>query len=571
MNRWAASLVLIVAGALALRVTALDFGLPAVYNPDEIAILSRALAFAKGDLNPHNFLYPTFFFYVLFGWLGAYFVLARLTGAVPSLQAFRERFFVDPSSLYLAGRALGAACGAATAGVTAVLGRTLFDAPTGLTAAALLAVAPLAVQDAHYVKHDVPVTLAITVALWRLARCWPEGGARGRVPPGDLDLAAAACGVAWSTHYYSVFLAVPLALTALDARRSGGWRAVAVALTRAAAVAAAVFFALSPFLLVEPATAWRDIVANRQIVVDRATSQGLFGNLVRYLSLLVGMGATLPVAALAAIGAGALAVSDRRRALLLLSFPLPFLLFVANTVPASRYLNPVLPVVMLLAAVAVRQLARLLAPRRTAPMMALLAVLAGVTALADSIRVVRFFGQDDTRTLAQRIIEAQVPAGATVLVQPYSVMLTQSRESIEESLRARLGSLDHLSTRARLRLAVAPWPRPAYRLLWLGDGGLDEDKIYLGYRSLGADPLAVLRARRVEYVVLKRYNVADPAVRPLADALARGARRLASVSPYRDGAAPDDTPVAPFLHNTDAAVDRRLARPGPIVDIFQIE
>jgi hypothetical protein len=32
---------------------------------------------------------------------------------------------------------------------------------------------------------------------------------------------------------------------------------------------AAVFFALSPFLLVEPGTAWRDITANRAIVIDK--------------------------------------------------------------------------------------------------------------------------------------------------------------------------------------------------------------------------------------------------------------------------------------------------------------
>ena len=40
--------------ALGLRLYGLEFGLPAVYNPDEVAIMSRTLAFAKGDLNPHN-------------------------------------------------------------------------------------------------------------------------------------------------------------------------------------------------------------------------------------------------------------------------------------------------------------------------------------------------------------------------------------------------------------------------------------------------------------------------------------------------------------------------------------
>lgn len=566
-----AAVAAIALGALALRVIALDFGLPAVYNPDEVAILSRALAFAKGDLNPHNFLYPTFFFYVLFGWIGAYFLFARVTGGVASLNQFQQRFFIDPSSIYFAGRALGAVCGAATTGVTAVLGRTLFDAPTGLVAAALLAVSPLAVVDGHYVKHDVAATLAITIALWRLARCWPEGGATGRVPTRDLVVAAIACGVAWSIHYYSVFLAVPLAVTVVDARRAYGRPALFATLILTGLVALAALFALSPFLLVEPSTAWRDIIANRQIVVDRATDRGLFTNLQRYVWLMVELGATLPVVGLAAIGTVALAVTDWRRTLLLLAFPVPFLIFISNTVPASRYLNPVLPIVMLMAAVAIRHIARLLAPRRQVLMMGALTLLAGGAALAESIRAVHFVGQDDTRTLAARAIKAQVPAGATLLVQPYSVQLTQSKASLEESLQARLGSLDHLPTRSRLRLAVSPWPTPSYRILWLGDGGLDEDKTYIEYRELGADPLAALRARHVEYVVLKRYNVDDKAVLPLANALTKGARRIASISPYRDDVGRGETLPAPFLHNTDSTIDPRLARPGPIIDVFQLE
>ena len=65
--------------ALALRLYGLRYGLPAVYNPDEVAIMSRALAFAKGDLNPHNFLYPSFYFYALFAWEGLTALLAVAT------------------------------------------------------------------------------------------------------------------------------------------------------------------------------------------------------------------------------------------------------------------------------------------------------------------------------------------------------------------------------------------------------------------------------------------------------------------------------------------------------------
>src|SRR3954463_13114019 len=100
--------------ALALRTIGLQFGLPAVYNPDEAAIMSRALTFAKGSLNPHNFLYPTFYFYVLFAWIGVYLGFVYLTGRASSLAALQRSYFTDPTGLYTAGRALGVVSGVAT-------------------------------------------------------------------------------------------------------------------------------------------------------------------------------------------------------------------------------------------------------------------------------------------------------------------------------------------------------------------------------------------------------------------------------------------------------------------------
>ena len=94
--------------ALALRLYGLRYGLPAVYNPDEVAIMSRALAFAKGDLNPHNFLYPTFYFYALFAWEGLTALLAVATRSVASFGEFQREFFLDPTRVFVAGRFLTA-------------------------------------------------------------------------------------------------------------------------------------------------------------------------------------------------------------------------------------------------------------------------------------------------------------------------------------------------------------------------------------------------------------------------------------------------------------------------------
>jgi hypothetical protein len=569
-----AILMAILALAQWLRATGLSFGLPAVYNPDEVAIMSRALGFARGDLNPHNFLYPTFYFYVLFAWVGGWFAAAWVTGAVPSLSAFQTQFFLDPSGVYLAGRALGVACGLATIWVTWLLGTRVAGWRAGASAALFLAVAPTAVRDAHYVKHDVPVTLAIAAAMLVLARLARVGdAANAAVDPSRPALigAGAACGVAFSTHYYAIFLALPLALAvALRVQgiaprlRAWAWDALG---------ATATFFALSPFLLVEPGTAWQDIVANRQIVVDRAAGLGTgpFPSMGTYLRLLWQEGVGWPV--LAASAGGVVLVARRRpwHALLLLLFPIAFLLFLSHTVAASRYLNPVLPFLAVFAGAAVA-----LASRSTAITVALTIMLA-LHGAWQSRLVGQFFREGDTRTIGQRWIESHVPPGSSVLIQPYSVQLTQSRDSLVEALTATLGDPRRASTKFAIRLGLNPYPAPAYRTIYLGDGGLDADKIYVSPTAFTTGPapagngLEPLTRLGVQYVVLKRYNAEDPAVTPLRERLVAAATRVATISPYRAEATDTDRArVAPFLHNTDTPWHPALERPGPGLEIWKL-
>ncbi len=97
--------------AAGLRLAAIGWGLPDVHHPDEPYILNRALAFAKGDLSPHNFLYPTLYFYALFAWEGLFFLLGRLAGWYGSVSAFEREYFSDPTRLMIAGRSLTALFG----------------------------------------------------------------------------------------------------------------------------------------------------------------------------------------------------------------------------------------------------------------------------------------------------------------------------------------------------------------------------------------------------------------------------------------------------------------------------
>lgn len=567
---WMIALVAIFLLAIVLRTLGLAYGLPAVYNPDERPILNRALAFAKGDPNPHNFLYPSLYFYAVFAWEVLFFVVGRVAGLFGSLADFQREFFTDPSRLFLAARAFTAVCGTLTALALYWFGRRLYGRAAGLAAALFYAVAPVAVRDAHYVKLDVPVTLFVALTHAALARIVVDADAASRrrawIVAGLLG------GLAISTHYYVGLIVFSFVAAALaDLRRSGRWQQSLRLLAWAAAGVIAGFFAGTPFMLAEPGTAVRDIVAVREIDIDRAVVGGAFVSVGPYLEMLLRDALGWPVFLAACAGLVWAIARDWRRGLLLATFPVLFFGFCANTVPMSRYLNAMLPSLALAAAFALTSAVALLDRRARIAMPAVI-VAAALPGFLGSLRTDLFLRQADTRTIAREFMEAHIPPSSSILVQPYSVPLEQSHEGLVEALSANLGSVERASVKFQLQLAAYPKPRPTYRMIYLGDGGLDEDKIYVSPAVFAADNgLAPLRSLGIDFVVLKRHNTEDPAMQHLSADLHGHGQLIAEFSPYRPGTGQAvRARVAPFLHNTAARIAPELERPGPIIEIWKL-
>jgi hypothetical protein len=79
--------------AAGLRLWGINFGLPALYRPDEDVTVGRAMGILHGVLNPHFADWPHFYFYLAAAWLAPF----RLLGLVS-----------DPASGYLGVRVLDA-------------------------------------------------------------------------------------------------------------------------------------------------------------------------------------------------------------------------------------------------------------------------------------------------------------------------------------------------------------------------------------------------------------------------------------------------------------------------------
>jgi hypothetical protein len=554
-----------------LRLWGLSYGLPHVYNPDEVSIMSRALALANNGLNPGNFLYPSFYFYVLAGVVGAAALAQVAAGTVESLSAFEATFWTDPSVVYVTGRSVSVLAGVLTIVTTYHLGARVGGAWTARVAALLYAVAYIPVRDAHFIKHDVPTTLLVTLVALSAHELWQRGRSR------DVILAGAATGVAFATHYYAifatVFVAAALWLRALEERPHDPLltRVGRVMSDRrtwiAAAVFAVTFAVLSPYVLIDWQTAWRDITANRAILVDRTRDTfGAFGALDEHLAVLIGQGTGIAFSVVALAGAFCLWRADGRAALLLLSFPIVFLVFLSNSWPYGRTANVLYPFLTVACGYGLERLA--LRGRGRGFVrgggLALATLACAWSPLSSAIVMDQLMSRRDTRTLAREWIAAHVEADTVLAVEPYSVPLEPTRDWLSETVATTRGSVDRAGYRVRTWLSRSPYPAPAYRVFYIGDGGLDEDKRYVSVADLstraGRDALGALSPA---YVVLKRFARHEP--NALRDALAADASLVYTVSPFVSNAG-----ELAQLPDYDIPPTRDVERPGPIIEIWRL-
>ena len=175
----AAAILAFVAVAALLGGWGIGFGLPFDFRPDEELFTGRAVQMAvEHSLDPHFYVYPP---------LGLYlFALAEWVLGLVAPSHLGPATSVDPSWEYLAARLVSVLAFAATTGLVGLVGRAAYGALAGVVAAACFALAPLAVQNAHFGRVDLLALALMVLAMWPGGRAhsragWALGG-RGRRP-----------------------------------------------------------------------------------------------------------------------------------------------------------------------------------------------------------------------------------------------------------------------------------------------------------------------------------------------------------------------------------------------------
>jgi 4-amino-4-deoxy-L-arabinose transferase-like glycosyltransferase len=381
--------------ALALRFWNLGHGLPFAFSADEAEhFVPKAVGMFKDGLDPGYYENPSALTYLLY--------------AVYAVGGIRD--LDDPEPAFLTARVVVALIGTGVVWLTYWAGTRYYERRVGLAAAAIMAVAFLPVFYSKHALNDVVTLAPVTVALVGCLLVYERGWWR------DWALAGGAVGVATATKYTAGAMLLTLLVAAgLRVHRDRAeLRNVLLGLVVAGAACLLLFALLNPFTLLNPSEA-RGQISGQSAQADTAKlgQDDTYGWLYYIGTLTWGFG-WLPL--LAAVAGAVLALRhDWRLGLLLVAFPVCFYLYMgAQGRFFGRWLMPIYPALSVLAGYALVTLSA----RRAA-------VLAGLTALVcvqgawASLHVDRLLGREDTRAQALAWIQANVPRGDSLVVEPF--------------------------------------------------------------------------------------------------------------------------------------------------------
>ena len=420
MRPSAVGLAAVLVIAAVLRFWALGSGIPFAVGVDEPDIMTRVVRMMKsGDLNPHFFDYPGLYFYVQLVVACFHFVIGAIAGWWRSLDA------VGPADFYLWGRAVTAVLGTLTVYVAFQIG-SRWGARHALLAAALLAFMPNHVRESHFVLTDVPATFLVALTFLLSLRAIEKGTLRA------FGWAGMTAGLACATKYYGgVALLLPLLAAYLN--RGADHSRLRCALSAAGAAAVA-FLVGAPYTVLDLPGFLNGfagvMAANRPSVSFWA---GFYTSLKH---LLIGFWWSGFLLALAGFGLAIVRAftgpGQARFALAVVLLAVFFPLVAARDQIWARYLLPVVPILCVLAAVAVVSgvslLRRFNIPRwaRTV-LIAALTVAALLPPAVSSVSWVQMHGRPSTQSIAYGWILGNLPPGAHVAIETRGLLLPEDR------------------------------------------------------------------------------------------------------------------------------------------------
>jgi len=399
-----------------LRFWSLGFGLPNHFRPDEDMVVLPSLGMVGGNLDPHDYTYPTLYKYIL---VLIYRVCMALGLGAEGYDSAWEYaaygFFVDGSFFFLVARGVSAVFGVLTIVALYRVGELAYGRWVGCVGAWLLCVSVLHVRDSHFGVTDITSVAFLMFGLVYCVQIAKRGALKDYVCAGVL------VGLAAAAKYGAVLGLVPLGVAHLCCRPNG-----VPLLTRwlwhwkvwfAGVLCVLTFLLMSPYHVLNAVGFARDFGFQMRHVFEYGHGEDLGPGWLYHprVTLRYGLGVLVLLGSV-----GGLILMGLRRSgvdwVLLGLFVAFFMVIGQGRVVFFRYALPLVPLCCVFCAVLLDRIRGLdVIPKRYAGVIGIgLVCVCVAEPLFASVRLNVLFGREDTRAQARAWVEEHIPEGQLI-------------------------------------------------------------------------------------------------------------------------------------------------------------
>jgi hypothetical protein len=408
-----------------IRFWKINHGLPHIFYSDEGHYTYFALNMGGGDLNPHDFFHPSFYYYLYFLVDVAYIAGSVALGIFKTPGDSWELYRTNPTIFYTLGRSVSAALGTLTLPVTYWIGKKMFNKTVAWIASFFLCFSLIHVQFSQIGNMDVPLTFFIALTFLLALDALEKGKTTNFILCGLVG------GFSAGTKYQGLETLIwgPLAcfLLALEEKKNPframvGWKVLLFFL----------FFALgftitTPYWILDFDQFKNHFLWTWSYYKNAGKGQlGYEGyaNWFYYLEILFSYGMGLFLTTISLVGLGVLLFVGGIKNIFFVSFPFVYFLIAGfSQIRAARYILPVIPFLSLAGAFFLVWFFSAFVKKEKK----MLAVASCITALFvaspnvwSTIRYAYFRLFPDTRNLAAEWISKQIPPRSRILQSAYA-------------------------------------------------------------------------------------------------------------------------------------------------------
>jgi len=419
-------IVFILLTSLILKIWYIDWGLPNLYNHDEINHIEEALQVGSGKLEPEGLKHGTLIAYLLFLEYGFLYILGKVTGNYLSVNDFVLSYATDPTMVFVVGRVTIVLLSVGSIFFTYLAGKKLFNERIGIISAIFIAFSPIHFIHSTFVKDDIPATFFCALFFYFISLYFLHDNSSLKKKDRFYSISGFVLGLAIAAKLTAIpgIITFCLAFILKETTEAKGYRKYQLVdrrFLKGIIFVFAGFFIADPYAVIKYKKFIYGILSlKNEYTTTTMVTTVRFPQIFYFTDHLPNM-IGIPLTIFLLISVIYFVFKPSNKLILLLSFPISYYLLFNDVVGYAYHILTALPFIVILCSVLLDKIISMIKNKYNAipskALMVTLIILLIAPEVLNTVRYIYVLGSEDTRTLSKRWIEDNIPLNSSILIE----------------------------------------------------------------------------------------------------------------------------------------------------------